>query len=109
MEPAIAAGKTDVSADSSGPFNAAYIIEGQEIRLHEGKASKQAAPGSATMFRTSIHGGPQYGDLNHDGLDDAVVLLQHSPGGSGTFFYVAEPFLMVQAGKVPGRYSLETV
>ena len=89
MDPSTAGGKKEVPVDSSGPFNAAYIIEGQEIRLHEGKASKQAAPGSATMIRTLIFGNPQYGDLNHDGFDDAVVLLGHLPGGSGNFFYVA--------------------
>ena len=81
--------QTERITPGADPLNLTYIIEGQEIRLQQGKAEKQAAPGSAAMIRTAVFGNLQYGDLNNDGLDDAVMFLLHSPGGSGTFYYAA--------------------
>jgi hypothetical protein len=31
-------------------------------------------------------------DLDHDGRDDAVVILVNEPGGSGSFYYVAAAY-----------------
>ena len=78
--------KADKATD---PLDATYTIEDQQIQLHQGKASHPAAHGSAAMIETSIYGRPQYGDLNGDGLNDAVLFLKQDPGGSGSFFYVA--------------------
>lgn len=71
------------------PLDAAYTVEGQIIQLQLGKASRPAAPGSASMVETSVFGTPYYGDLNGDGNNDAVLFLKHNPGGSGTFIYAA--------------------
>lgn len=76
-------------AKAKDPLDAAYTVEGQIIQLQHGKASRPAAPGSASMVETSVFGTPYYGDLNGDGNKDAVLFLKHNPGGSGTFFYVA--------------------
>lgn len=77
------------AAKAKDPLDAAYTVEGQIIQLQHGKASRPAAPGSASMVETSVFGTPYYGDLNGDGNKDAVLFIKHNPGGSGTFFYVA--------------------
>lgn len=71
------------------PTNATYIIEGQSVTLVNGKATMEAAPGSATTITTTIFGEPVSGDINGDGKADAAVILVQNPGGSGTFYYVA--------------------
>ena len=71
------------------PLNAAYIIEGEEVRLVQGRAKAEFAPGSATKIKTSVFGKPEYGDLDGDGDEDAALFLVQDPGGSGTFYYVA--------------------
>jgi len=72
-----------------GVLNATYLIEKQTVRLINGRAETQAAPGSAIRITTVVFGKPAYGDLNDDGREDATVFLMHDPGGSGTFYYVA--------------------
>ena len=74
---------------SGSPLNAAYIIEGKEVRLVHGRAEAEVAPGSATKIKTSVFGKPVYGDLDGDGDEDAALFLVQDPGGSGTFYYVA--------------------
>lgn len=63
----------------------------QPIRLRDGRwAGPPVAPGSATVPRLElVNDYVARGDLDGDGRDEAVVVLAHSPGGSGTFFYVA--------------------
>jgi hypothetical protein len=70
-------------------LNATYFIEKQAVELVDGRAEVQAAPGSASKIATLVFGEPTYGDLNHDGRDDAALFLVQDPGGSGTFYYVA--------------------
>ena len=72
---------------------ATYRIEGQSERLRmrggrwEGPA---AAPGSASVPRAQVHTDlVARGDLDGDGAEEAVVLLEHDPGGSGTFLHLA--------------------
>jgi hypothetical protein len=74
---------------ATGPLQAAYRIERQEVRLIDGHAEAEAAPGSATKIKTSVFGQPVFGDLNEDGNEDAALFLVHQPGGSGTFYYIA--------------------
>ena len=74
---------------SCGVFNATYLIEKQTVRLFNGRAEVQAAPGSAIKITTAVFGKPAYGDLNRDGRKDAALFLFQDPGGSGTFYYVA--------------------
>lgn len=78
--PATSKAKTDVK-------NSTYIIQGETFILHNGVASNEIAPGSATRNVLSIFGEPVYGDLNNDGVRDAAVLLTNNQGGSGTFYY----------------------
>jgi hypothetical protein len=71
------------------PLNATYVIDGQAVTLVNGKAEKEATPGSATKITTTIFGQPTSGDLNNDGEADAAIILVQDPGGSGTFYYAA--------------------
>lgn len=61
------------------------------LRLSEGRwVGKPAAPGSATTPQLElVNDYVARGDLDGDGRDEAVVVLAHSPGGSGTFHYLA--------------------
>jgi hypothetical protein len=69
--------------------NATYLIAGRSIRLVDGRFELEAAPGSGARIRTDLFGKPVYGDLDDDGDEDAALLLVHSTGGSGSFYYVA--------------------
>ncbi len=81
---------TDPSnAPAADPLNATYTIEDRAIRLINGRFETGIAPGSATKIRASVFGRPLYGDLDHDGDDDAILLIIYDPGGSGTFYYLA--------------------
>lgn len=73
----------------SDPRNATYTIDGVAYTLVSGLATKEVAPGSASVSRVSLFGEPIMGDLNGDGVEDAVVMLVYDGGGSGTFFYAA--------------------
>ena len=80
------------------PRDATYLLEGESVRLHNGRAVRPAVPGAATTIRTQVLGAPTYGDIDGDGDADAVLFLVQDPGGSGTFYYVAA------AHKVDGGY-----
>jgi hypothetical protein len=54
-----------------------------------GRAEREAAPGSATKVTTTLAGQRVSGDVDGDGRPDTVVVLMYQPGGSATFFYVA--------------------
>lgn len=75
-------------APGSSPADATFLIEGQPVQLSDGKA-QEPIPGSSTIVTTEIFGEPTMGDLNGDNYPDSAVILVQSPGGSGTFFYVA--------------------
>ena len=88
---------TERSATS--PLNATYEVDGQAIKLLDGRREVQAAPGSVTRITTFVFGRPVFGDLDGDGDDDAALFLVQQPGGSGTFYYVAA------ALKLKGAYQ----
>jgi hypothetical protein len=67
--------------------SAAYVIEGQRIKLADGLADADASPGSASRIVTRYFGNELKTDLNDDGREDVVFLLTQQRGGSGTFFY----------------------
>jgi hypothetical protein len=71
------------------PLDATYNIEDVGVTLTNGSASLPAAPGSATTVDTKVFGQPVMGDLDGDGDNDAAVLLQQDPGGTGMFYYLA--------------------
>ena len=70
-----------------------YRLEGERepLRMRDGHwQGRPAAPGSATVPRARVHTELiARGDLDGDGYEDAVVLLEHDPGGSGTFLHLA--------------------
>jgi hypothetical protein len=70
-------------------LNAVYAIEGRDVRLTGGRSEVRAAPGSEAMMVTSVFGPPVHGDIDGESGEDAALILVHSPGGSGTFYYVA--------------------
>jgi Flp pilus assembly protein TadG len=90
-----ACGKHEKLAETATPVaspdatNATYLIEGRTISLSNGKADEPAAPGSASRNVTTLTPFSATADIDHDGKPDIVVVLTNSPGGSGTFYYVA--------------------
>jgi hypothetical protein len=81
-----------------GPFagdaaNAAYVIEGKEIRLAGGRAA--SGEGGAAS-ETQLTDGKLEGDLNGDDITDLLVVVAHDQAGEGAAFYLAA---MVSEGK----------
>jgi hypothetical protein len=79
---------TPAQSSAPDPMNGTYRIEKDTVTLANGRAEREAAPGSATKVVTTV-ADQRIGDLDGDGRNDAVVILVHQPGGSGTFYYVA--------------------
>ena len=77
-------------AVQNNPLNIAFTISGQNYTLANGKVEKEITPGSASKEVVAMFGEPVYGDLNGDGVPDAVMFITQNSGGSGTFFYVVE-------------------
>ncbi len=67
--------------------NATYVINGASIKLANGRAETEIAPGSASKLITQYFGNTASGDFNGDGTTDIAFLLTQSSGGSGTFYY----------------------
>jgi hypothetical protein len=74
---------------AAGPLNTTYTIENREVKLTNGRAEEETAPGAATKLKTMVCGQPVFGDLDGDGRKDAALILLRQPGGSGSFYYVA--------------------
>jgi len=84
-----AASGATATAGAPDPQNATYAIEKQTVTLANGRAEREAAPGSATKVVTTLADQRVTGDVDGDGRPDTVVILVQQPGGSGTFYYVA--------------------
>lgn len=76
------------NSGADGYKNAEYIIDGNHVRLENGRAQTEAAPGSAVKIITQYFGNDLKIDLNGDGEKDVVFLLTQNTGGSGTYYYV---------------------
>ncbi len=68
--------------------NLTFDLDGSKVKLVDGKASIESAPGSSEKTLISFFGNQTFGDLNEDGKNDVVFLITQSGTGSGTFFYV---------------------
>ena len=71
------------------PASATYKIDKDTVTLANGRAEREAAPGSASKVVTILTDKRLTGDVDGDGRADAVVVLTYQPGGTGTFYYVA--------------------
>jgi len=69
--------------------SATFVIEKRSVTLVNGRAEKEAAPGSATKVVTTLGVQRTTADVDGDGRPDTVAILIQQPGGSGTFYYVA--------------------
>lgn len=69
--------------------NATFIFDDGLITLRKGLNEQEIAPNSALTQETSLTDIVEYGDINGDKKDDAVVVLKQTSGGSGVFIYLA--------------------
>lgn len=76
------------STRASDHKNAEYIIDGNKIKLKDGTAETESAPGSASKIVTKYFGNELSKDLNSDGKEDVTFLITQTTGGTGTFYYV---------------------
>lgn len=67
--------------------DAEYLIEGQRVKLENGRAETEVAPGSASRVVTAYFGNELHTDLDGDGREDVAFILTQEQGGSGTFYY----------------------
>jgi len=74
---------------ASDPLNATYTIENRPVSLIDGRSEEPAAQNSSGKIITQVQNTPLFADIDKDGIDDAVLILTQSTGGSGTFYYVA--------------------
>ena len=62
-------------------------IDTEEFNMSDGVAVIAPSQGSGTANTLRLIGVPVMGDSDGDGNPDAALLVQHDPGGSGTFYY----------------------
>lgn len=67
--------------------DAVYSVNGINVKLTNGYAEMEVAPGSASKLITRYFGNEAIGDLNGDETADVAFLITQDGGGSGTFFY----------------------
>jgi len=77
-----------VTAPAIDVYNHSYSVDRENYGLRNGSA-RISIPGTTAIIITEIIRQPVYGDLNHDGRNDAAVLLLQHTGGSGSFVYLA--------------------
>ena len=79
------AGAPASTAAAPDPANATFKIGVDSVTLANGRAERDAAPGSATKTVTTLSDRRASGDVDGDGRPDTIVVLIHQPGGTGTF------------------------
>ena len=78
--------------------NTSYRIDRLgEFRLDKGEFNRQFGEGMTQKHKVNLEK-VAFGDLDHDGLEDAAVILASQSGGSGTFKYL---MAMRNTGNVP--------
>ena len=81
------AGRDDANA-APDHLDAEYLIGSRPVKLTDGVAETEAAPGSASRVITRSFGNEVRHDFNGDGREDIVFLLTQETGGSGVYYYV---------------------
>jgi uncharacterized protein YecT (DUF1311 family) len=69
--------------------NMTYIISEDTVKLTDGEYREKVFPDAATEEIIRLSDAIAFGDLDGNAGEDAAVLFFHSPGGSGTFYYLA--------------------
>jgi hypothetical protein len=54
----------EAHASKTDPLNATFVIQGEKIKLNDGRSEDTSAPGSATRLMTSVYDKPVYGNPN---------------------------------------------
>ena len=90
----------------SDPLNTTYTIGNHPVSLVDGRSEEPAAPNSGGKIITQVQNAPLFADMNKDGIDDAVLILTQSTGGSGTFYYVAAAIATPTGYKGTGGHFL---
>jgi heat shock protein HslJ len=68
--------------------DATYIVDGESVKLVDGRSEKEVAPGSASKIIINYFGNEVFKDFDGDGRKDVAFLLTKQGGGSGTFYYL---------------------
>jgi len=68
--------------------NMEYKLDNRIIPLEKGVYSGEILPGAASTINVKLSEWLALGDINGDKQSDAVVVLIHNAGGSGTFHYL---------------------
>lgn len=92
------------TATATSYKDASYTINGQPVKLTNGIAETEAAPGSASKITTKYYGNEITPDLNNDSRSDVVFFLTQATAGSGVFYYVVAA--LNKEGGYQGSYSL---
>jgi heat shock protein HslJ len=96
--------RDESKVENSSYKDATYIINGTPVKLTNGKAETEAAPGSASKIVTKYFGNEVRADFDNDGREDVAFLLTQETGGSGVFYYVVAA-LNKESGYI-GSYGL---
>ena len=68
--------------------NIEYVIDGNRIKLTDGKNTSILVPGSSVELFTNYFGNELRTDLDNDGREDVAFIVTQNGGGTGTFYYV---------------------
>jgi uncharacterized membrane protein len=83
-------GASRTIVDLEAVRNATYVLswaDAATVQLRNGEFSGEAI--GATHLRVHLTDWVAFGDLDTDGMDEAVAVLATDPGGSGTFYELA--------------------
>ena len=78
---------TPIKSEATGPKEATYTINGNQVTLLHGISVTDAASGSASKITTRYFGNEVVHDLDGDGRPDTAFILTQETGGSGVFYY----------------------
>lgn len=85
--------------------NATFSLDGETVTLVNGVAESPATSTVATKSTVRYYGYEAYGDLNFDGQEDGVFLVEKT-SGSETVYYAVAAILTDEGYKTTGAYWL---